>query len=227
MANLLKITKEPNDYFTFELNGDSANAIKNTRNDLLTYGDFCHIKTSEGANLIKEQNITYGNITIVDGVTTLIPISVDDLFVKLISVGYFDWINGTGGGGVNRFDELEDTFTYFGKDMQILRVNESQQKLETFVMPNTDYLNYFPTPLVPLKALRVKADNSGYELYEPQNIVTQFIRSGFTETSPSEDVLNAALALKANIGEIVDSDDVNNNSSVTGSLEIFPAVSPK
>ena len=114
MANLLTITKKPNNYFAFVLNGDFANEINNTRNDLLTTGDFCHFKTSNGANLISEQNIIYSNVTIVDGATTLIPTSIDDLFLKLISVGYFDWIDGNT-GGVNRFDDLEDTFKYFGK----------------------------------------------------------------------------------------------------------------
>lgn len=193
MANLLTITKEANDYFTFVLNGDSANAIKNTRNDLLTIANFCHFKTSQGANLIKEQNIIYSNVTIIDGVSTFIPVSVDDLFVKLISVGYFDWINGTGTGGVDRFDELEDTFQYFGKDGQIPRVNESQLKLEGFQLPDFSYLNYFPTPLIVGKSIRVKADLSGYEFYEPVNIVNNSIIEGNTTTAPSEDIVYLAL----------------------------------
>jgi len=76
--NLLTITKEPNDYFTFVLNGDIVNAIKNTRNDLTTVGDLCHFKTSNGANLIKEQNVIYSNVTIIDGVALPSPVSVDE-----------------------------------------------------------------------------------------------------------------------------------------------------
>lgn len=165
MANLLTITKTTDIFFTFVLNGDSANAIKNSRNNVTLVGNQAHFKTENGANLIKEQNVLFGNITIIDGVTTLIPSSPDDLINKLDSVNFFDWTSGSGSGGVDRFDDLNDTFEYFGKNGQIPRVNESQLKLEAYELPNTDYLNYFPTPLVPNQLLRVKADGSGYELF--------------------------------------------------------------
>lgn len=205
MANLLTITKEVNDYFTFVLNGDTANAIKNTRNDLTMVGTEAHFKTSNGANLIKEQSVLFGNITIIDGATTLIPSSPDDLFAKLISVNFFDWINGTGSGGVDRFDELLDTFSYFGKDGQSLRVNESELKLETFVIPDVSYLSKFPTPLVAGMMLKVNPTATAYELVNALNIVTQEIRAGFTGTTPSEDAIFNALATIS--------------SSISGSLE--------
>lgn len=192
MANFLTIKKETNDYFTFVLNGDSANEIKNKRNDLLMSGDYAHIKSANGANIIKQQNIIYSNITIVDGVTSEVPVSRDDLFIKLIGIGYFDWMDSVT-GGVNRFDDLLDTFKYFGKDGQILRVNESELKLETFELPDLSYLGYFPSPLQPLKSIRVKQDGLGYEFFEPVNIVTQTIIEGNTTTAPSEDVVYKAL----------------------------------
>lgn len=195
MANLLTITKETDGYFTFVLNGDSANAIKNTRNDLLTVGNLAHFKTANGANLIKEQDVLFSNITIIDGVTSVVPTSVDDLFNELSGVGFFDWINSSGGsGGVNRFDELEDTFSYFGKDGQVVRVNESELKLETFTMPDVSYLNKFPTPLVAGMMLKVNAGATAYELVNALNVVTQEIREGETTTSTSEDALFRALA---------------------------------
>lgn len=163
MANLLTITKNPNDYFTFVLNGDTVNAIKNTRNDLLTIGDEAHFKTANGANLIKEQKVTFDNVTIIDGVTTLVPTSPDDLFTKLHSVGYFDWITATGGSGVNRFDDLLDTFDYFGNDGKVPVVDESQLKLVPFALPDVTKLDDFPTPLEANKFLRVKSDATGYE----------------------------------------------------------------
>lgn len=205
MANLLTITKEIDGYFTFVLNGDSANAIKNTRNDLLTVGNLAHFKTANGANLIKEQDVLFSNVTIIDGVTSVVPTSVDDLFNELDNVGFFDWINGHGGsGGVNRFDELEDTFSYFGKDGQVVRVNESQQKLETFVMPDVSYLSKFPTPLVAGMILKVNAGATAYELVNAFNVITQEIREGFTETTPSEDAIFQALeAIQSSIsGEL-------------------------
>lgn len=163
MANLLTITKEADEYFTFVLNGDTAKAVKNTRNDLLMVGNIGHFKTANGANIIKEQNVEYSNVTIIDGVTSLVPTSPDDLFTKLHSVGYFDWITATGGSGVNRFDELVDTFDYFGNDGKSIRVNESELKLEPFDMPDVSKLDDFPTPLEANKFLRVKTDASGYE----------------------------------------------------------------
>lgn len=128
-VNLLTITKEANDYFTFVLNGDTVNAIKNTRNDLTTVGDLCHFKTSNGANLISQQNVIYSNVTIVDDVTTLIPVSVDDLFAKLISVNFFDWYT-SGGGGVDRFEDLLDTFNYSLQENKAVFVNDSATGLE-------------------------------------------------------------------------------------------------
>lgn len=201
MANLLTITKEPNDYFTFVLNGDTANAIKNTRNDLLTVGNIAHFKTSQGANLIKEQNVPFGNVTIVDGATSLVPVSVDDLFTKLISVGYFDWINGSGGGGgVDRFDELLDTFNYFGKDGQVPVVDEAQLRLIAKVLPNTDYLSFFPSPLVPGQILQVNATGDGYILVNPPAGANGYVQA-FTYTSP--DTQEFTLATTASLISVV------------------------
>jgi len=187
MANLLTITKEPNEYFTFVLNADTVNAIKNTRNDLTMVGNFAHFKTSNGANLIKEQNIEFGNIIIIDGVTSLVPTSPDDLFSKLISVNFFDWINGTGSGGVNRFDELLDTFDYFGQDGKTAVVDESQLKLIPVNLPDVSGLAVFPTPLVANKYLKVKGDGTAYEFVDlPSGTalvpVIQFPADGLTAT---------------------------------------------
>lgn len=205
MANFLTITKLTDIFFSFTLNGDTVNAVINSRNNVTIVGNFCHFKSDNGANLIKEQNILFSNVTIIDGATLPSPVSVDDLIIKLDSVNFFDWTNGTGGGsGVNRFDELVDTFEYFGKDGQSIRVNESQQKLEPFVLPDVSMLSNFPSPLIPLKSIRVNSLATAYEFYDTVNLVTQFIRSGYTETSPSEDILNQSLALKANISDIID-----------------------
>jgi len=125
----LLITKKPNDFFSFVLDGDYASEIKNIRNDLLTVGNYGHFKTSNGANLIKFQNITPSDVTIVDDTTTLNPTTTDDLFDALRSVGYFDWIFNSGTGGVDRFVDLLDTFGFFGQDGKTIVVDESQMKL--------------------------------------------------------------------------------------------------
>jgi len=199
MANLLTITKEANDYFTFVLNGDTASAIKNTRNDLTAVGNLCHFKTSNGANLIKEQDVLFNNVTIIDVSPLPAPVSMDDLFVKLISVNFFDWINGTGSGGVNRFDELEDTFQYFGKDGQGIKVNESQLRLEPYVLPNTDYLNNFPTPLIANKILKVDPTASFFLFVDPpagsagMNLEFEYVGGDPEFLLPSDTPLSAVL----------------------------------
>lgn len=136
MANTLLITKKTAGYFSFVLNDDYSKEIQGIRNDLIIFGTDCHFKTSGGANLIKLQNIQPEDITIVSS-GTFSGFTVETLWAKLIEVGFFDWISGGGAGtGTNRFDDLLDTFKYTGKHGKALRVNESQQKLETFTVYN-------------------------------------------------------------------------------------------
>lgn len=171
MANFLTITKLTDIFFLFTLNGDTVNAIRNSRNNVTIVGNFCHFKSDNGANLIKEQNILFSNVTIIDGAALPSPVSADDLIIKLDSVNFFDWTSETGGGGgINRFDELLDTFEYFGKDGQSIKVNESQQKLEPFVLPDVSMLEDFPSPLIPNKILKVNSTGTAYEFVDFTNI---------------------------------------------------------
>lgn len=202
MANSVIITKLSDGSFSFVVNGDTANIIINLRNDMLSFGDEIHIKTSEGANLIKLQQVLYNEITIVDGATLPVATSSFDLRLKLRSVGFWDWMN-SGGSGVDRYDQLEDTEPYFGNNGKVPVVNESELKLDYLTLPDVSYLSKFPSPLQPLKALRANSSGTAYEFYDAVNAVTQFIRSGYTLTSPSEDVLNSALALKVGTTDIL------------------------
>lgn len=144
MANSLLITKLSDDSFSFIVNGDTVNVIINLRNDLTTVGDECHFKTSEGANLIKLQQILYNEVTIVDGATLPVATSPLDLRIKLRSVGFWDWMTIGTGTGVDRFDDLLDAFGYFGNDGKVPIVDESQLKLIPFTLPDVSYLNLFP-----------------------------------------------------------------------------------
>lgn len=202
MANSVVITKLSDGSFSFVVNGDILGQIINLRNDMTSVGNEIHIKTSEGANLIKLQQILYHEVTIVDGATLPVASSPLDLRIKLISVGFWDWMNPAGGGGSNRFDLLLDTFPYFGNNGKIPMVDESQLKLIPFSLPDFSYLNLFPTPLVADKGLKVNSLATAYELYDIINVVTQFIRLGYTDTVPSEDIVYKALELKANISDI-------------------------
>jgi len=126
----LVITKESGNLFSLVLDGGEP--VRSEQNRLLTKGDFCNFKTANGANIIQKQNILYSEVTIVDG-GSYVPVSVTDLWSKLDIAGFFDGLaSGGGGGGVDEFVELLDTFpSYLGRDGQVLIVNESEQKIET------------------------------------------------------------------------------------------------
>lgn len=126
----LKITQNTGNYYEFELDGTVV--AYNSRNDVLVRQDgTCDFKTSEGANLLKKQRIHFSDITVVDSSgTEYVPSSIDDLFLKLNIIEFFDWFRNTGGGGVDMFRELLDTFNYVGNNGKVGVVNESLMKLE-------------------------------------------------------------------------------------------------
>lgn len=202
MANSLLITKLSDGSFSFVVNGDVANVIINLRNDMTNVANEAHFKTSEGANLIKLQQILYNEVIIVDGSPLAVATSPLDLRIKLRSVGFWDWMDAGSGTGVDRFDDLLDTFNYFGNDGKVPIVDESQSKLIPYTLPDTSYLNLFPTPLVADKGIKTNALGTAYEFYDIVNLVTQFIRLGYTATSPSEDVVYQALDLKADVVDV-------------------------
>ena len=159
MSTLL-ITKNSGNFFSLQLNSETP--IISEQNRLTTVGSFCHFKTVSGANIIKDQNILYSDITLVaSGSFTFA--SVNALWVKLIEVGFFDGLGAGGGGGtgVDHFTELLDTFnSYIGRDGQALVVNESELKIETVPFSNvsafTD-LSDAPNPLLPNKMIVTNA----------------------------------------------------------------------
>jgi len=125
----LVITKQTGNFFSLVLDGGIA--IISEQNRLTTIGNFCNFKTANGANLILKQNILYSEITVITNVSH-VPTSINDLWTTLIDSGFFNGIAGTGAGGViDRFDELLDTFQYFGRDGQFVVVNESGLGLDT------------------------------------------------------------------------------------------------
>lgn len=133
MINLLSIEKLDNGFFRYILNGDTANSVENIMNWLTIVAGKCHFKTSTGANVIKEQDVVFGNITLIDGATTVVPVSNTDLIDQLTALDFFSWIGSSGSGtGVDRFENLLDGFTFFGKSGQVARVNSSETSLEAF-----------------------------------------------------------------------------------------------
>lgn len=163
----LLIEKETGGYFSFVVDGNITEKVTNMRNDVLAIGNVCDFKTANGANIIKIQQILVTDITLIaSGTFTFL--DIETFLAKLIDVGFYDWLLGGGSGsGATRFDELIDTFGYFGKNGQAVRVNESQQKLETFTVYNyrniTDLEDVF-SGIVPNKMLATSADGTKIEL---------------------------------------------------------------
>jgi hypothetical protein len=125
----LVIEKQSGNFFKLTL--DSEPSIISEQNRLTTFGNFCNFKTDNGANLILKQNVLFSDITIIDG-ASYVPPTINALWIKLIDIGFFDGIALTAGGStIDRFDELLDTFNYFGRDGQLLIVNESELKIDS------------------------------------------------------------------------------------------------
>lgn len=127
----LQIERILDSRFEFSLNG--GDPISDNAPNLTTFGNICHFKTYNGANLIKEQNISYADVTVVDtfgGTGSHTFANVQNMWTKLIELNFFAGVSGGGGGGgVTRFDALLDAFTYFGNDGKVPVVNEAQLKL--------------------------------------------------------------------------------------------------
>jgi hypothetical protein len=126
---ILVITKQNGNFFSLQLNDEDA--MISEQNRLTTVGNYCNFKTASGANLIQKQRILFSDITIVTS-SSYVPTSIIDLWINLIDADFFKGVGiSSGGNTINRFDELLDTFSYFGRDGQVLVVNESQLRLET------------------------------------------------------------------------------------------------
>jgi hypothetical protein len=123
----LIITKETANLFSLVFDGGLP--IKSEQNRLTTIGNLCNFKSGNGANLILKQNIPVTDITLIASGTFTFT-NTNDLFTKLFGVNFFGFASG-GGSSIDRFDELSDTFDYFGRDGQVVTVNESQLRLET------------------------------------------------------------------------------------------------
>lgn len=118
----------------FELQYNGGNILSSDTNRLFTDGNLCHFKTGTGANIIKEQNVLFSDITVKDtfgGTGDFTFINIQSLWSKLKELKFFDGLNsGVGAGGSTTFLGLTDTPSYFGNNGKTLIANESEQKLE-------------------------------------------------------------------------------------------------
>ena len=193
MSSLI-ITKQTGNFFSLALNSDEV--VISDQNRLTTVGNFCHFKTANGANIVKEQNVLFSEITLITSGSATFP-SVNALWVGLINAGFFDGL-GTGGGGTgaDRFTELIDTFpSYLGRNGQTLIINESQQRIESvpfYNVQNFVQLADSPSSLLPNKMITTNADGTALIMSEIPTIPDPYLASiGFfdyadlaTQTTP-------------------------------------------
>lgn len=167
MPNLLTITKKDHGYYDFVVNDDIVNIVTNDRNDMTGVGEFCHFKTFAGSSIIKQQNISFGNVTLIDGATLPTASSMDDLISKLASIDFYAWRDASGGGGSTTYEGLTDTQPFFGQDGRVPVVNEAQLRLDYADIPDTTKLDQFPAFLVAGKMLQVNPAGTGYIFVDP------------------------------------------------------------
>jgi hypothetical protein len=130
---------------TFLLTLDAEASIISEQIGLLLLVTFAILRLN-GANLILKQNVLFIYIIIIDGTSSL---RLNNCTLgKLTDIG-FKGVNITA-STINRFDELLDTFSYFGNDQKFLRVKRKPIKLEavaisTFTQADKDKLNGIET----------------------------------------------------------------------------------
>ena len=194
MSNSLIITKQTGNFFSLALNSDEI--VISDQNRLTTVGNFCHFKTANGANIVKEQNVLFSEITLITSGSATFA-SVNALWVGLINAGFFDGLGtGGGGGGVAEFTELTDTFpSYLGRNGQTLIINESQQRIESvpfYNVQNFVQLADAPSSLLPNKMITTNANGTALIMSEIPTIPDPYLASiGFfdyadlaTQTTP-------------------------------------------
>ena len=196
MSNSLIITKQTGNFFSLALNSEEV--VISDQNRLTTVGNFCHFKTANGANIVKEQNVSFSEITLITSGSATFP-SVNALWVGLINAGFFDGLGtggGGGGGGVAEFTELTDTFpSYIGRNGQSLIINESEQRIESvpfYNVQNFVQLADAPSSLLPNKIITTNADGTALVMSEIPTIPDPYLASiGFfdyadldTQTTP-------------------------------------------
>lgn len=179
MSNSLIITKQTGNFFSLALNSDEV--VISDQNRLTTVGNFCHFKTANGANIVKEQNVLFSEITLITSGSATFP-SVNALWVGLINAGFFNGLGtGGGGGGAAEFTELIDTFpSYLGRSGQTLIINESQQRIESvpfYNVQNFVQLADAPSSLLPNKMITTNANGTALIMSEIPTIPDPYLAS--------------------------------------------------
>lgn len=130
--NFLLIEKITESRFTFRLN--DGEIISDAKPTLTTFDGKFNFKTSNGANIIGQQNILFNEITVRDtfgGTGDFTFTNTASVWQKLVELNFFGGVGstGSGGSGVTRFDALNDTFSYLNNDGKVAVVDESNTRL--------------------------------------------------------------------------------------------------
>jgi len=139
MANTLLIEKESSGNYAFTLTIDTVvqPTVRNMFNYAMSIGNKVNFSKAEGAYLILRQNIDVSDITLDDGTDVFTNLSITDFLEKLEEIGFNDWRKAGGTGGSTTFEELTDTFNFFGKAGQVAVVNDTETALIA-----TDFYNH-------------------------------------------------------------------------------------
>lgn len=153
----------------FEFQYDGGDLLSSSENRLFTDGEFCNFKTGTGANIIKEQNVRFSDVTVIDtfgGTGTFTFANVQSLWIKLKELNFFIGVGGSGSGGgsgVDTFFALTDTPTFFGNNGKTFIINESELRLDAVPFYNHNQLIQLSdvaiTQLVPDKIIGVENVN--------------------------------------------------------------------
>lgn len=209
MANTLLIEKESSGNYAFTLTIDTVvqPTVRNMFNYAMSIGNVLNFKTATGANVILRQNINVSDITLDDGTTVFTNLSIGAFLDKLEEIGFNDWRKGGGtGGGVDDFEQLNDTFSFFGQDGKVPVVDEQQSKLVPVTFYNYNkvtQMSDMPNTIIGGKMLVSKANGSGHEYKDIPTIPQPFLTSvgSFnyadlaTQTTALDVVINIPLKL--------------------------------
>lgn len=162
------IEKVAEQFFAFQKDGGTV--INEPAPTCTAIGNLIDFKTQNGANI--QQQVLITEITVLDtygstgSFTFVTPIA---LFNKLYELGFWWYLQG-GTGGVDRFDNLADTFAYFGNNGKVPVVNSALNKLvpTTFYnVQNITDLADFPSALVADKMMIVNSAGTGIVFIDP------------------------------------------------------------
>ena len=200
MSNILIITKQTGNFFSLALNDDEV--VISDQNRLTTVGNFCHFKTANGANIIKEQNVLFSEITLITSGSATFA-SINALWIGLINAGFFAGLGGgSGGSGADKFIDLTDTFpSYLGRNGETLIINQSELRLESvpvYNVQNFTQLADTPSSLLANKMITTNANGTALIMSDIPTLPEPLLTSvGFfdyadlaTQTTPLSFVTN-------------------------------------